>query len=180
MAEHSYSFIFFNLVPLFFLYFIGVRAGKKSEIPVEARSVHPSPLLVVELPSVPPIACPFETAIASVISSALPRPPVNLAHTAPKNSESLLRWEKKVLDENAKQRRHSSVSKVPLTGPSPVSSRTRTSLKRSSSLACDDGVDRGMCTDKDRTEVSLRKALMRRRSKECPEIKRGRRSEVSD
>jgi hypothetical protein len=60
-------------------------------------------------------------------------------------------------------------------GPSPVSSRTRTSLKRSSSFACDDDSLKSYCVDNDRTSISLRKAIEKRKSRECPQPKKGKR-----
>jgi hypothetical protein len=99
----------------------------------------------------------------------------------PKNSISLSRWEQKLRDFEMKQAHKS--SRVPLPPvhspcPSPVASRTRTSLKRASSFSCDEETQPRMSqANGDRTSISLRKALGSRKSREVPQSKRGKRDE---
>jgi hypothetical protein len=69
---------------------------------------------------------------------------------------------------------------VEMSGPSPVSSRTRTSLKRSSSFSFQDDVRPCGNDLHDRTSVSLRKALNKRKSRDAPQIKRGKRETDDD
>jgi hypothetical protein len=100
--------------------------------------------------------------------------------TVPQNSTSLSQWEKKVRDFEKKQAsrtlRNPQLASVVTPGPSPVSSRTRTSLKRSSSFSHeDDQPARRNFAQDDRTSVSLRKVLEKRKCKEAPQTKRGKR-----
>jgi hypothetical protein len=95
---------------------------------------------------------------------------------APRNSTSLTRWERKVqeFEEQQTAKKFRVTPPCFLSGPSPVSSRTRTSLKRSSSLSYEDEV-RVNSFHEDRMSVSLRKALNKRKSREAPQVKRGKR-----
>ncbi len=90
-------------------------------------------------------------------------------------SASLARWESKISEfQHLASKKRKSPLPV-MSGPSPVSSRTRTSLKRSSSLSLDeDSLARGENRVEDRTSVSLRKVLQKRKTKDMPLAKRGK------
>jgi hypothetical protein len=95
----------------------------------------------------------------------------------PPVSSSLARWEKKLRDFEEKQatkKSRVSRSEVVQVG-SPVASRTRTGLKRSSSFSPEDDLHSSLnsCHD-DRTSVSLRKAMAKRLSRETPQTKKGK------
>jgi hypothetical protein len=93
----------------------------------------------------------------------------------PPISSSLSRWERDVIafQNSLKKSRINSSSDV-LSGPSPIASRTRTSLKRSSSSSQNDE-PLNQSDERDKTSVSLRKALGKRKSKDGSEPKRGKR-----
>ncbi len=96
----------------------------------------------------------------------------------PQNSASLSRWEQKIRDFEARQafKKSRAVPSCTVPGPSPVSSRTRTGLKRSSSFSCEDeNQSRVNYVQGDRMSVSLRKALNKRKSRDAPQVKRGKR-----
>jgi hypothetical protein len=94
-------------------------------------------------------------------------------------SESLSRWVRKVQDSAVKRsssRSRGSLKVIEPIAPSPVASRTRTSLKRAASFSGDEDFPSRVCDhDKDRTSLSLRKALAKRISSEDPQLKKGKR-----
>lgn len=98
----------------------------------------------------------------------LPSPPPNCA--------SLQSWEKKLWENSLVKSVQNRFKQVLSVESSPVASRTRTSLKRTSSSADFDGDDRLPTLSEDRTSISLRKARVRR-SKEESAPKKGKRED---
>ncbi len=152
----------------------------KSENSDEAPTVPRSSSLDVQSPSLPTTVCSLVPPVSSVVSLASPSSSATSfsQNSIPLNSASLIRWEKKILDEANKQPKRVAIIPSAELFPSPVSSRTRTSLKRSSSFAGNDETYDSL--DNNRTSVSLRKALARRLSKERPRSKKGKRSDAPD
>lgn len=93
----------------------------------------------------------------------------------PPNSSSLQAWEKKLWDNALVKCVQGRFKRVPSVEISPVSSRTRTSLKRSSSSADFDSEEKPV--SEDRMSVSLRKARSKRKSREGVDCKRGKRED---
>ncbi len=93
-------------------------------------------------------------------------------------SSSLSRWEKSVFEfEKKAAKKLCTIPPAPVV-PSPVSSRTRISLKRAASFSFEDEV-RTVLQSEDRMSVSLRKALNKRKQhREAPATKRGKQESV--
>jgi hypothetical protein len=112
------------------------------------------------------------------IASSNPSPLLRTGQDqVPLLSDSLSRWVAKV--QKAKQslsRGRSSSDAIEPLGPSPVASRTRTSLKRASSFSGEEDLSfRTSGHDRDRTSLSLRKAMAKRITSEAPKSKRVKR-----
>ncbi len=154
------------------------RSGESSEGDSrrDASPVHP---VALTMESVVPVMmfCPN---VEAFDTSRPPDPRVSPVPASPSleestvlvNSASLTRWEKKIKDFEDRERKKRVIPSVSaLPGPSPVSSRTRTGLKRSSSFGEEDSTN----FREDRTSVSLRKTLAQRKSRDSmPRQKKGK------